>query len=327
MGRAVEQLPEDIDVELLHTLQRRRTFMEAAAWEQTGDVQLLLDARERLYAQIASFRKRTPHLEPARAEAMLGELFEQLYAVEQRIDPLLHDSQEVEESHTAALMKVADVPPDRVDIQRVGSQGNFDDGEVRELRVRTQRQERLDDPEVQARFRSDFAAPGPYLTRPTIDLVHGPRGLVRVLDAKSPTGTNARPQARRFVHSHQEALARCYDAAFARDPIIGLQLTVEVTLDGGEVRGAAVDRGALIDREGNRCLEQTLVEARAFDHREDTGTLSLRLLFFHEQAVYIVGATGEFISPGQSPTKPIPPDFVDTMQSPNMGDSAPKGGQ
>ena len=54
-------------------------------------------------------------------------------------------------------------------------------------------------------------------------------------------------------------------------------------------------------------------------------TVEIQLMFFHEQAVYIVDETGEFFSPGQRPTKPREPDYVESMEFPSSpGDRRPR---
>lgn len=183
----------------------------------------------------------------------------------------------------------------------------------RRIVVRTQRQQRLDDAEVQERLRSSFADARPSLTQPGIALVHGPRGLVRALYSSSKDVRRAGRTARALVRRLQDPLAACYEDAFTRRPVDALQLRARLTIDADRVAQASVLRGALIDDVGDRCLTEALTDQMWADGAtpdRGSGEVEVQLLFFYESAVFIVEATGEYIRPGQVPTRAPPVDPV-----------------
>lgn len=326
MVRALDELPSEVDPEVRHDLETRLTHMQLHAWERTRDLEMLLAARERLYLLLSTHRERTRDLQPVLAETLLGELFEQLYEVEQRLQPFVTDSPEVEAEQLAVLTEVANAPaqPQEEQHEKAVDEGEprVSSGNVRQVRVRTKAQQRLGDPDVQARFRSAFSDPGPYLTRQNIDKIHGPRSLVRVVGAKHDGDDRAWHKARKYVRANREAFVACYEEAFARQPVVGLQLQLKLKTEDGEIVSAYVEDGTLVDRVGDRCLKRALMQARQFDLDTDdetlTGTTHVRLMFFYDSPVYMVTETGENFSPGQKPTKAVPRDYVEEMKFPTQ---------
>lgn len=326
MSQALAAMPDDVSSELRHRLEARLTFMQLTAWQQTEDVDFVIDARQRLYQQLDAFPEVVASLSPEQAELVRDNLFEQLHDVEAQLEPYLEDTPEQEAEALEVLAAAADAKVPEPEVTSTSRHRRDENGEeIREIEVKRQRRAATDDPEALARAQGAFSVAGPVLTRGP-DLVHGPRGLVRTIEATDDGMGRSLSRARRFVRAHKVELMRCYDEAFARNAVYALQLEVRLELSEGEVRSAVVEQGALIDREGDECLTEALLAAGGYADREDqplSGEATVRMLFFWEPAVFINGSTGEFFSPGQPTTKPSEPDPVEDAAMPSM----PRGTQ
>ena len=321
MSQALAAMPDDVSSELRHRLEARLTFMQLTAWQKTEDVEFVIEARQRLYQQLEEFPVVVASLSPEQAEVVRDNLFEQLHDVEAQLEPYLDDTPEEEAEALEVLTAAAEAKAAEPEVTATSRHRRGKNGEeIREIEVKRHRRAATDDPEALARARGAFSVAGPVLTRGP-DLVHGPRGLVRTIEATDDGKGRSLSRARRFVRAHKTELTRCYDEAFARNAVYALQLEVRLELVDGQVRSAVVEQGALIDREGDECLTEALRAAGGYADREDqllSGEAAVRMLFFWEPAVFINGSTGEFFSPGQSPTKPSEPDPVEDNAMPRM---------
>lgn len=319
-------MPDDVDPVLRHQLEARLTHMQLTAWQADADLSFVLAARQRLFTRMTAFPKTAASLTPNQADVMRDELFEQLSDVEAQLE--LHlDETEASQEELAVLAAVADArAPDTptASAEAAGATSRSrrrraaDGSEVREIDVKTGRQSAFDDPAAQARFNGRFATPGLLLTRGA-DMVHGPRGLVRVLDATDAQGQGARKRARRFIAPHRDALLKCYAAAFAREPVFGLQVDLSLVTSNRDTDSVEVTAGRLIDGEGDRCMTEVFAMASGTRSRSGEQPASLSLLFFIQDAVLISGATGESFSPGQTPTRDAEPDPVEVHKFAPMG--------
>ncbi len=324
LQESIAAMPDDVDPVLRHQLEARLTHMQLTAWQADEDLQHVLAARQRLFTRMTSFPKVVAELTPDQADTMRDELFEQLSDVEAQLELYLEDD-EPTDSELAVLAAVADArAPNKAADSPEAPLGTSrrrraaDGSEIREIDVKTRRQSPFDDPEAEVRFNGRFASPGLVLTRGA-DVVHGPRGLVRVLGATDAAGRGARGRARKFVVAHRDALVDCYEAAFGRFPIFGLEVDVKLSMSGADVQTAELTRGALIDPEGDRCLTDALNSMGGYPGASGEQGVSIELLFFFEDTVLINPATGEAFSPGQPPTKAGEPDPVEMNKFAPMG--------
>lgn len=315
LEQSLTAMGPDVDPALRHQLEARLTFLQLTSWATTGDLGFVLSARQRLFTRLSTFVETAQSLSPEQAEAMRGELFEQLGDVEAQLTEALgpeDDSVQTSDAQFAVLAAASEVSGQRGAAKQTEddttptakpSRGRRDEdgGEIRDVVVKTDRQRRLEDPEVQQRIRSNFSRPGPDATRPKLALVHGDRGLVRVLKASDGAGRGAVTRARRLIRDHRGALTDCYESALARSPVWGLRLQLNVTSEQGRITDARVTDGALVDIAGDACLTDALVGHPAPELPD--GATTLKLVFFVESALRVAEDTVEFLAPGQRPTK------------------------
>lgn len=310
LQESLEASPDDVDPKLRHQLEARLTFLQLTAWTSTDDLSFVLDARQRLFTRLAGFPEVAAKLTPAEADAMRSDLFEQLGDVEAQLEAALPEdgapeTTDAELTVLAAASEATGSEPSARKPAASRKRKSADGGEIREVRVKSSRDQRLEDPDVQRRARGAFSRTGPVLTQHGVELIHGPRGLVRVMKATDPAGRGARSRAREAIVARRDALTECYGQAFARHAIYGLQLEVTWVTRKGQITEPSLTKGVLIDSEGDRCLLAALSEEVASsDAPLPDGPATARLLFFFEDALYMVSDTGEFLGPGQMPTKP-----------------------
>lgn len=147
----------------------------------------------------------------------------------------------------------------------------------------------------------------------SVDVMRGPRAVVKVLTAEDSAERGARARAKKFVAAHRGPLTACYEEAFGRDPIFGLQLEVGLTLVGSKVDAATLRKGALIDAAGNRCLLEALVAAKAYPGGGALGRATVRLLFYFDETKFIHPETGEGFG-AAGPSKAAEPDRVEAQR-------------
>lgn len=319
---AILELPptEGTD-ELRHQLVLRLAYGQLMAWSQTGNAGYLHDAKQML----ERYLERHEQLFGTEAHALAerGEVYELLYHVEQQLDPVAFDDGDgslpaedpsepadpvagdadasapttVAASEDEAHQSDGDLA-DEVAVDNAMEQARYrEDGDRRLIVVRRDR-------ETASRetLRSVFTNPeaGLVLTAPGFALVHGPRPLLRAGTARpaEPKATLAsRAHARRLgaslVEQVRPALADCYDAAFARDPVAATRSTVELAVDEhGRVHDAAIVEGGLVDMLGDLCMVRQLERTQLAD---SAGPVRIRvpLTFFYQGPVLINEATGE----------------------------------
>ena len=174
----------------------------------------------------------------------------------------------------------------------------------------------LDDPRVVERLRSKFSTPWAdlVLTKPGIELIHGPRPLVRGTSRLAGDGTRRQHQlARRagqsLLREARQPLRDCYDAAFSRQPLDALTSKIEASIhpDGSVTHVRIVD-GGLVDGYGDACLIEALETASVapLAEAEVPVRVQVALVFFYESAKYMVEGTGEVLSPGAPSLRPNP---------------------
>lgn len=198
-------------------------------------------------------------------------------------------------------------------MRTVDAEGN----ERRDVVVPKQRRlASLDDPRVVEQLRSRFSIPWGdlVLTKPGIELVHGPRALVRGTSRLAGHGDRQRHRlARRagqsLVRGTREPLRGCYEAAFARQPIPETGSKVEASIHpDGSVSHVRIVDGGLVDGYGDACVIEVLDTASIEPLAEvaEPVRVQVALTFFYESAVYIVEGTGEQFHQGGQILRPNP---------------------
>jgi hypothetical protein len=175
----------------------------------------------------------------------------------------------------------------------------------------------LDDPRVKAQARGSFSTPeaGLVLTAPGVELVHGPRPLVRGWSRLAGDGDLGQRQlARRagqsLLHLARERLRSCYAAAFARQPVAALASAVEASIHpDGSISHVRIVDGGLVDGYGDMCVIEALQRASVppLAEVEEPVRVRVALRFFYESAVYINEGTGEQIHEGGTFLTPSAP--------------------
>jgi len=171
--------------------------------------------------------------------------------------------------------------------------------QVRDLVVhKGRRAPSIDDPGVIESLRSSFSTPWGtlVLTQPGVAMIHGPRPLVRGSSRLVGQGDmHDRQLARRagqsLLHDARVSLRSCYAEAFARQPVIALQSTVEASIHpDGSVSHVRIVDGGIIDGYGDACvieaMQGTTVEPLA--EGEEPVRVELALTFFYESAKYMI---------------------------------------
>jgi hypothetical protein len=318
---ALLQLPERPGADALrHKLVLRLAYVQLLAYEQTRDAAFVEDAQRMLERYLVKHEALFGDDGAARTER--GDVYEILYVVETQREAALQP--EAEPAPRSTHDEHDDESEAPVDIHA---------GEVVEdqmhRRVVVKKRSKLaqpDDPRVRERLESTFsdAEVGLVLTTPGIELVHGPRPLVRARRAPSAVGADspehdalARRLGRELLVEARPELRRCYEAAFARRTIAVTEGTVEASiLPDGTVAKARIVEGGLVDALGDVCLIERIEAARvAADTTRSTTRVRLPLLFFYEGPVYINEGTGEMFraplagaaSPAPRQTRGLPP--------------------
>jgi len=318
----LELPPTAANDELRHQLILRLAYGQLMAWSQTGNAAHLDDAKQML----ERYLERHEHLfgENERALAERGQVYELLFEVERQLEPPPDEAAEESEEviAEAAASEDAGTSEARGDASRelpvvAAARGDADreladavaeanaaekaryadDGERRLIVVPRDRDTASPD-----QLRSAFTNPdaGLLLTAPGYALIHGPRPLLRAgiaRPAEDDVPLESRVHARRLgatlVEQARPALAECYDAAFARDPVDVARSTVEVAVDEhGRVHEAAIVEGGLVDLLGDLCLVQQL-ERTQLAESPGPGRIRVPLTFFYQGPVLINEGTGE----------------------------------
>jgi hypothetical protein len=331
MRHSVLQLPTSPEHDgLRHQLLLRMAHTQLQAHAASGQVGQLQDAQQMLTRYVERHEQLFGEGEEARAER--GEAYELLYEVEKRLEPSTSEVSPTEIAVvTAAGDRAVEDPGAEADAESLDSEpaaaqlsdhvpadGESADGNVREIVVRQRpRLASLDDPGVVAHLRSDFSSPeaGLVLTRPGVELVHGPRPLVRGTSRLAGRGDRqdqqlARRAGQSLVRDARDTLRSCYEAAFTRQTVDALQSTVEASIHpDGSISQVRIVSGGLIDGYGDACLieamQRTTVAPLA--KAEEPVRVQLALTFFYESAVYIVEGTGEQFHSGGVVLRPNPP--------------------
>jgi hypothetical protein len=161
--------------------------------------------------------------------------------------------------------------PTLVDAGPARGSGDPDDGETIEVEVDTSPRANgwfpgLDDPRVQAYFRSDSMV-GESLFDPATQPRYQP--LVRAGIAIAVEGASsgaerreARRWARRMVAERLSSLEACYADARQRNPIDASKISLRVTLADRQRGPIAIADGELGDTAGNDCLTGVLAFAK-----------------------------------------------------------------
>ncbi|MCA9708268.1 MAG: hypothetical protein KDK70_20625 [Myxococcales bacterium] len=308
---AVLALPTTADFDdLRHQLILRLAYGQLMAWSASGNPGYLEDAQQMLerYAQ----RHEAIFGESDDARARQGEIYELLFEIERRLEPRDAQGAPEDSDHPVdpllALAAAASAAARTAETET--DDAYEEEGEFRRTIVVSRARPSVDDPRIRALLDSRFTDPfflGGVLTAPGIELLHGPRPLLRAGGLAQPVEADApqdRRQARRLgsslLSAARPALESCYEAAFARQPIAIAQSTVELEIDArGQVREATIVEGGLVDTLGDLCLVDRL-ESTRIEGLAATGTARIRLpmTFFYEGPVYFNEGNGRS-APGQ----------------------------
>ncbi len=321
--RALLQLPEHADADRLrHQLLLRLAYVQMLAYDQTRDRVFIDDAQQMLERYLV--KHQALFGEAAKAKAERDEVYEILHTVEtlrdapepervlQDLPADLQENAEPEPVDTPAE-EAEEQEPERVDTHA----GEGGDAEYkRKVRVRPRgKLAQPDDPRVRERLRSNLsdAEVAAVLTSPGIELVHGPRPLVRGRVASSADGVQSRGReklarrlGRELLVEARPRLRRCYEAAFSRQSLAVLEGTVEASIQpDGTVTNVRIVQGGLVDALGDVCVIEGIEATRIAAEAERAATrVRLPLVFFYEGPVYIVEEHGTFVKaavPGALP--------------------------
>ncbi|MCA9654873.1 MAG: hypothetical protein H6712_06150 [Myxococcales bacterium] len=270
-GHTMLQLPADPSAdEVRHKLLARMAYGLLQANAATGDPSYLHDGQAMCELYLAKHEELFGDTEPARAQR--GEIYELLYEFDSRLDALDPEQLELElataDEPEAAVAAVASPSP------RASSPGATEeideDGIVRDVRVRRIAWADEDDPRVRG-FLGDMRFTGNSMLDHGFDHVHEERVLVRVgalprpLDASDDdtARTRARKGGLAVVDAARAELARCYERAVSRDPVVAARISVEVSLRAdGTVAQARIVDGTVVDAEGDACVSGVLHATR-----------------------------------------------------------------
>jgi hypothetical protein len=338
MRHALLQLPpEPAHDRLRHQLLLRMAHTQLRAHASTGHAAPLHDAQQMLERYLERHEALFGDGDGPRAER--GEVYELLFLVEQRLAPA-SDVVEPADSAPAQLARADEGPqapgeaespapaepapapatsaaePEAAPASstRRRPTASDDDDEVREVVVKKLQLASLDDPRVVERLRSDFSTgwAGLVLTKPGIELVHGPRPLVRGTSQLAGTGDRraqqlARRAGQSLVRGARQPLRDCYAAAYARSPIAAMVSAVEASIHAdGSVSHVRIVDGGLVDGHGDACIIEALQSAalEPLADAEEPVRVRVALTFFYEGAVSIVESTGEQLGPGAVMLRP-----------------------
>jgi hypothetical protein len=354
MRHSLLQLPASPEHdELRHQLLLRMAHTQLQAHTASGQVAPLRDAQQMLTRYVERHEQLFGESEKARAERgeayeLLYEVEKRLepgatdaamasVAGDEATEAPEAEAMEAETMEAAALDGAAaatenadaaaanpetaaeadDEPSDRQPAAHTPADGESADGNVREIVVSTKRRRpSIDDPQMVAKLRSAFSDPeaGLVLTRPGVELLHGPRPLVRGTSRLAGPGDLrdhqlARKAGRSLVRDAREDLRGCYEAAFTRETVDALQSTVEASIHpDGSVSQVRIVRGGLIDGYGDACLIEAMQRTTVAPLAEaaEPVRVQLALTFLYESAVYIVEGTGEQLHAGGVMLRPNP---------------------
>ncbi len=307
--------------DLRHALVLRVAHTQLLAWNTTGRLAHLTDARSMLERYVVVHEQLVGNGEHAQAQR--GEVYELLYEVESALEPEADPDEEAAVDHGSKNPAASDdgeSPPD----DHAGE--SLTPEMVRKIRVRDTRLASLDDPRVEQRLRSSFSDPvaGLVLTNGVDGLIHGPRPLVRIMGARvsDDVGSNDRRLARKAALSAVRAarvdLRDCYRRAYARKPedVAQTRLSIEVRPD-GHVADAQVFEG--LDTIGNACVATRIAEQAVDEPPSLAVRVVVPLTFFYEGAKRlessIGGKTGA--EPSRQRTQPFEMPAIDEFAKPD----------
>jgi hypothetical protein len=280
-----------------HVLVARMAEALMAAHEQDGDPQHLVVAEQVLKRYLAKHEliygveEGADRVERMGLEVLLSQVEDKLRPPKRKAAPVeLADGGEQATEGAQATQAVVE-EEQAIDVH-VGEKLD-EDGVDREVVVRKSPFATMDDPRVQAYFRSDdFLGPSLMGSGPPA-LLHPPRVLLRYGASWSEdqvehdVRNDARADVRAIFVRNRDALLDCYYDAMGRKPLFLARLVVDVTVDeAGVISKLGISKGELIDARGNLCMAQVLAADRIPGvERKEPVTVHFPLTFFFQPQV------------------------------------------
>ena len=315
--------PNEHNDELRHKLVLRIAHGQLMKWSVSNETAPLRDAQAMLYRYLEKHEALFGDSDRANRER--SDVYEILYEVETR----LPGGEEFEAAQADGSEEVEEVEAEETETATADAYVPSTKGEVRKIKVKTQRPS-VDDPEMRAKLRSEFANPenGYVLAAPELVTLHDTRVLVRggpprVVDGDARGARKkARRAARSLVDAARADLEKCFTAAISRFPEPHASGVVQLSIDDeGAVSDARFVDGGLIDFLGDVCVMTELESTTVPDTRAHTAmTITVPLTFLVEEETVMYEGTGrsrERSAPALSGDE----EFQDPAQPPG-----PKGG-
>lgn len=328
MRHALLQLPASPEHDhLRHELILRMGHTQLRAHAASGEAAPLVDAQQMLTRYLERHEQLFGENAVARAER--GEVYELLFLVDQQLEPVSIDlgAEAVAAPGSAVAAGEGSIEPTNVDTVAAASTGgptlaavpeppvvvasppgpaitttrhvDADGSQVRDVVVHERgRLASLDDPRVRQRLSSEFSSgwSNLLLTAPGVAMVHGPRPLVRGMSRLAGEGDLhdkqlARRAGQSLLRDARVDLRGCYAAAFARQPVIALESTVQASIHpDGSVSHVRIVDGGLVDGYGDACVIEAMqgTTVEPLDDAKDPVRVELALTFFYESSKFII---------------------------------------
>lgn len=315
--RAITQLPptEQYDA-VRHKLILRLAFGQLVAYEHSGNLDFLFDAKQMLDRYLVTHGELFGEGAAAKAER------DQVYELLTEAERLLEDPP-VELAATSARDRIGgagDGAPSSATAESADTEVATDgtapaetrrrrtrpkddaEGDERLVVVDTKKRPSVDDPDMKRKLRSWSPEAGAVLVQPTVAKWLPQRSYVRLdgrasrLDA-GQGGPAAQAVASDLLRSVRPALRACYDGAYARAPADYALATVELTVTPeGTVATPRIVEGVVGDADGDVCVLEGLEGAKLAELQPDAAmTLAVPLMFFFDNAVGFNEGTGRSV--------------------------------